>query len=134
MSKHRQKPFTWRHFQADIVRLCVHWSLRDALSYRDLEEILLERDVQASPQSHQRLLVGGRDVHQGEKAMGSLSRAVASEGKTLERYFSSTKAAHAAKRFFLKRFASSTTESQVTNVDKHEDLTEYKHAMTSILR
>jgi transposase-like protein len=36
-------PFKWRHFQADLILLCVRWYLRYALSYRDLEEIMLER-------------------------------------------------------------------------------------------
>ena len=38
-----QNPFKWRHFQADIILLCVRWYLRSSLSYRDLEEIMLER-------------------------------------------------------------------------------------------
>ncbi len=38
-------PFKWRHFQADIILLCVHWYLRYSLSYRDLEEIMLERGL-----------------------------------------------------------------------------------------
>jgi transposase, IS6 family len=41
-----QYPFKWRHFQADIILLCVRWYLRYALSYRDLEEIMLERGLQ----------------------------------------------------------------------------------------
>jgi len=32
-----QTPFKWRHFQAEIILLCVRWYLRYALSYRDLE-------------------------------------------------------------------------------------------------
>ena len=40
-----QTPFKWRHFQADIILLCVCWYRRDALSYRDLEEIMLERGL-----------------------------------------------------------------------------------------
>ena len=40
-----QNPFKWRHFQADIILLCVRWYLRYALSYRDLEEIMLERGL-----------------------------------------------------------------------------------------
>ena len=36
-------PFRWRHFQADILLLCVRWYLRYALSDRDLEEIMVER-------------------------------------------------------------------------------------------
>jgi hypothetical protein len=36
-------PFKWRHFQAEIILLCVRWYLRYPLSYRDLEEMMLER-------------------------------------------------------------------------------------------
>ena len=38
-------PFKWRHFQSDIILLCVRWYLRYALSYRDLEEMMLERGL-----------------------------------------------------------------------------------------
>lgn len=38
-----QHPFKWRHFQSDFILLCVRWYLRSTLSYRDLEEIMLER-------------------------------------------------------------------------------------------
>jgi len=40
-----QNPFKWRHFQADIILLCVRWYLRYALSYRDLQEMMLERGL-----------------------------------------------------------------------------------------
>src|SRR5258708_38391004 len=40
-----QHLFTWCHFQAEIILLCVCWYLRSALSYRDLEEIMRERGV-----------------------------------------------------------------------------------------
>jgi transposase, IS6 family len=41
-----QNPFKWRHFQADIILLCVRWYLRYySLSYRDLEEMMLERGL-----------------------------------------------------------------------------------------
>ena len=39
------QPFKWRHFQAEIILLCVRWYLRYALSYRDLEELMLERGL-----------------------------------------------------------------------------------------
>ncbi len=45
MSKQSQHPFKWRHFQADIILLCVRWYLRYALSYRDLEEMMRERGL-----------------------------------------------------------------------------------------
>src|SRR5260221_12919505 len=40
-----QSPFKWRHFEADSILLCVRWYLRYSLSYRDLEEMMLEQGV-----------------------------------------------------------------------------------------
>src|SRR5260370_31788941 len=37
--------FKWRHFEADIILLCVRRYLRYPLSYRDLEEMMLERGL-----------------------------------------------------------------------------------------
>jgi transposase-like protein len=37
-----QLPFKWRHFQTEVILLCVRWYLRYPLSYRNLEEILLD--------------------------------------------------------------------------------------------
>ena len=39
-------PFKWRHFEGEIILLCMRWYLRYALSYRDLEEMMGERGVQ----------------------------------------------------------------------------------------
>jgi transposase, IS6 family len=39
----KQNPFKGCHFQTDIILLCVRWYLRYSLSYRDLEEMILER-------------------------------------------------------------------------------------------
>jgi transposase-like protein len=38
-------PFKWRHFESEIILLCVRWYLRYALSYRDLEEMIAERGL-----------------------------------------------------------------------------------------
>jgi transposase-like protein len=40
-----KNPFKWRHFQSDIILLCVQWYLRYPLSYRNLEEMMLERGL-----------------------------------------------------------------------------------------
>ncbi|BCL77656.1 hypothetical protein ccbrp13_01210 [Ktedonobacteria bacterium brp13] len=40
-----QPPFKWRHFEAEIILLCVRWYVRYALNYRDLEEMMLERGL-----------------------------------------------------------------------------------------
>ena len=41
----KQNPFKWRHCEAEIMLLCVRWYLRSSLSYRDLEEMMLERGL-----------------------------------------------------------------------------------------
>jgi transposase-like protein len=38
-------PFKWRHFQTEIILTCTRWYLRYALSYRDLEEMMIERGL-----------------------------------------------------------------------------------------
>jgi transposase, IS6 family len=37
--------FKWRHYESEIILLCVRWYLRYALSYRDLEEMMEERNL-----------------------------------------------------------------------------------------
>ena len=37
--------FTGRHFEARIIIFCVRWYLRFALSLRDLEELMAERNL-----------------------------------------------------------------------------------------
>ena len=37
--------FKWRHYESEIILLCVRWYLRYALSYRDLEEMVNERGL-----------------------------------------------------------------------------------------
>ena len=36
-------PFTWHHFQAEILLLCVRWYLQYPQSNRDLKEMMLKR-------------------------------------------------------------------------------------------
>ena len=40
------KPFKWRHFQTEIILLNVRWYLKYPLSYRNLEEMMLERGLE----------------------------------------------------------------------------------------
>jgi transposase, IS6 family len=37
--------FKWRHYESEIILLCMRWYLRYALSYRDLEEMMNERSL-----------------------------------------------------------------------------------------
>ena len=45
MRKNRPALFQGRHFEDVIIVLCVRWYLRYSLSYRDLEEMMLERGL-----------------------------------------------------------------------------------------
>src|SRR5579862_3649368 len=45
MIRTRPKLFRGRHFQDEIIILCVRWYQRYSLSYRDLEEMLAERGL-----------------------------------------------------------------------------------------
>jgi transposase-like protein len=45
MDKDNDNPFKWHHYQAEIILLNVRWYLRYQLSYRDLEEMMIERSL-----------------------------------------------------------------------------------------
>ena len=123
-----QHPFKWRHFEAEIILLCVRWYLRYALSYRDLEEMMLERglhvdhttiyrwvqhyapELEKRSRPHLKACNDSWRVDETyikiKKVWTYLYRAVDLEGNTLEFLLSSTRDAEAAKRFFLKALSS----------------------------
>ena len=47
MPKPQPALFKWRHFEPAIIVCAVRWYLRFSLSYRDVEELLLERALPA---------------------------------------------------------------------------------------
>jgi transposase, IS6 family len=117
-------PFTWRHFEAEIILLCARWYLRYSLSYRDLEERMLERGLQvdhttiyrwvqrSAPQLDKRCRPHLKATNDSwrvdetsikvKKVWMYLDRAVDSAGNTLEFLLSPTRDAEAAKRFLVK--------------------------------
>ena len=117
-------PFKWRHFEAEIILLCVRWYLRYSLSYRDLEEMMRERGLEVDhttiyrwvqhyvPELEKRCrphLKATNDSWRVDetyikirKTWMYLYRAVDSDGNTLEFLLSPTRDAEAAKRFFVK--------------------------------
>jgi transposase, IS6 family len=125
-----QHPFKWRHFQSDIILLCVRWYLRYSLSYRNLEEMMRERGLYVdhttiyrwvqryAPEIDRRCrpyLKPTTDSWrvdetyiQVKKQWVYLYRAVDSQGNTLDFFFSPTRDAKAAKQFFLKILAAGT--------------------------
>jgi transposase, IS6 family len=45
MRRNRPALFRGRHFEAEVIVLCVRWYLRFGLSFRNLEELMAERNV-----------------------------------------------------------------------------------------
>jgi len=135
-------PFKWRHFQSDIILLCVRWYLRYPLSYRNLSEMMLERGltvdhstvyrwVQAyAPELDRRCRIHLKSTNDSWrvdetyiKVKGQwkyLYRAVDSSGNTLDFMLSAKRDARAAERFFRKTLSVTHTHApRVINVDKN---------------
>src|SRR5579864_4076775 len=134
--------FKWRHFQAEIILLCVRWYLRYPLSYRDLEEMMLERGLHVdhttiyrwvqsyAPELEKRCRPHLKATNDSwrvdetyikvKKVWLYLYRAVDSQGNTLEFLLSATRDAAAAKQFFRKTLgAAHTVAPRVITVDKN---------------
>ena len=119
-----QPPFKWRHFQSEIILLCVRWYLRYSLSYRNWEEMMLERSLHVdhttiyrwvqhyAPELEKRCRPRLKACNDSwrvdetyikiKKTWTYLYQAVDSEGNTIEFFLSPTRNAEAAKRFFCK--------------------------------
>jgi transposase, IS6 family len=136
-------PFKWRHYEGEIILLCVRWYLRYALSYRDLEEMMRERGlpvdhttiyrwVQAyAPELEKRICPNLRPTNDSHhidetyiKVKGArkyLYRAVDSTGQTIDFMLSARRDKRAAKRFFRKMLKTAKGQSpRVISVDKNQ--------------
>ncbi len=122
--KRTADPFKWRHFEPQIILLCVRWYCRFQLSYRDLEEMMRERGLEVhhstvwrwvqayAPEINKRvrphLRMSGTSYRVDEtyikvgKSCKYLYRAVDKEGQTIEFMLSAKRDISAAKRFFKK--------------------------------
>ncbi len=142
MSDQSQNLFKWRHFQPEIILLCVRWYLRYPLSYRQLEEMMLERglsldhttiyrwvqhyapELEKRCRPHLKATTDSWKVDETyikvKKEWVYLYRVIDSQGNTLDFMLSSTRDGDAASRFFLTTLdASHTTKPRVINVDKN---------------
>ena len=134
-------PFKWRHFHVEIILLNVRWYLRYGLSYRDLEEMMVERGVEVdhttiyrwvqaySPEldkrcrRHLRLSNDSWRVDETyikvKKRDYYLYRAVDSRGQPLDFMLSAKRNAKAAQHFFRKALSAPHTQlPRVINVDR----------------
>jgi transposase-like protein len=144
-----QALFKWRHFEAEIILLCVRWYLRYALSYRDLEEIMQERglhvdhttiyrwvqfyapELEKRSRPHMKTCNDSWKVDETyikvKKVWFYLYRAVDSQGNTVDFLLSPARDAEAAQRFFVKALGSSVWAVSPA------DLAEEKRAQTPLL-
>jgi transposase-like protein len=137
-----KSPFKWRHFQPDIILLNVRWYCRYSLSYRDLEEMMVERGVKVdhttihwwvrnyAPELDKRIrsfLNPTNDSWRVDETYIEvkgewkyLYRAVDSEGNTLDFMLSAKRDGKAAARFFRKVLGAKHTQTpRVITVDKN---------------
>jgi transposase, IS6 family len=140
MSKSRPALFRGRHFADEVIVMCVRWYLRFSLSYRDLEEIMAERNLSVDHTTVWRWVQRyapelNRRVRRELKPTGGswrvdetyvcvagrwtyLYRAVDSTGATIDFYLSEQRDAAAAKQFFRKALAANHhPRPRVINVD-----------------
>src|SRR5947207_8067667 len=140
MRRNRPALFKGRHFEAEIIILCVRWYLRFGLSFRNLEELMAERNLAVdhvtiwrwvqryAPELNRRcrpeLRLTDRSWRVDEtylRVAGKwtyLYRAVDSAGATIDFLLSARRDAAAAKRFFQKALqAPSHPRPRVITVD-----------------
>src|SRR4051794_32809988 len=140
MQRDRPALFKGRHFEGEIIILCVRRYLRYALSLRNLEEIMAERNVRVdhvtiwrwiqryAPELNRRcrqeLRITNRSWRVDEtylRVAGKwtyLYKAVDSTGDTIDFLLSPKRDASAAKRFFQRALRSpSHPRPRIINVD-----------------
>lgn len=140
MQRNRPVLFKGRHFEAEIIVLCVRWYLRFGLSFRNLEELMAERNLNVdhvtiwrwvqryAPELNRRcrreLRMTNRSWRVDETYLrvagkwAYLYRAVDSTGATIDFLLSARRDAAAAKRFFHKALRSlGHPRPRVINVD-----------------
>lgn len=132
--------FKWRHFKKDIILMAVRWYVAYSLSYRDVEELMLERGVTVDHSTLNRWVIKYAPLLEAEfrkkhkKRVGGswrmdetyvkikgvwhyLYRAVDKSGDTIDFMLSKKRDKKAAKRFFAKAIGAHGLPEKVT-IDK----------------
>jgi len=139
MSQHL---FKWKHFESEIILLCVRWYLKYPLSYRMLVEMMQERGLNQTHTTimrwvHQYSPIISENVRKHLKPTNDswrmdetylkikgknayLYRAVDSQGKTIDFFVSEHRDKDAAKNFFKKALkAIHNKQPRVITTDKY---------------
>ena len=142
MRKTRPALFRGRHFQDQIIVLCVRWYLRYCLTLRDLEEMMAERGIEIdhstigrwvlryAPELHKRIRRDTRNPNCSWRVDETyvrvagrwtyLYRAVDSTGETIDFMLSPKRDAVAAKHFLqMALWRVGGLRPRVINVDGH---------------
>jgi putative transposase len=134
-----EKRFKGSHFPKCIVLQAVYWYLRYALSYRDIEELMIERGVNIDHSTVQRWVVKYTEMLENafrkkKKSVGTswrmdetyikikgkwcyLYRAVDKENNTIDFLLTEKRDKKAAKRFFAKAIGNNGLPEKIT-IDK----------------
>jgi transposase, IS6 family len=134
--------FKWRQFEPEMILLAVGWYLRFSLSYRDVEELLVERGLSVdhvtvwrwvqryAPEIQRRLRPRLRPTNDSWRVDETyirvkgkwvyLYRAVDSSGATIDFLLSAKRDAAAAERFLAKALRGENHPApRVINTDEH---------------
>ncbi len=132
--------FKWKHFQKELILLVVRWYLAYSLSYRNLEEMMLERNIKVDHSTINRWVIQYAPLLENEfrknykRSVGNswrmdetyikikgvwyyLYRAVDKEGDTIDFMLSKKRDEAAAINFFEKAIGSSGLPEKIT-IDK----------------
>ena len=135
-------PFKWRHYQPEVILLCIRWYLSYPLSYRQVAEMVNERGMEVdhttiyrwvqeySPEIDKRVRPYLRSTNDSwrvdetyilvKSKQKYLYRAVDSQGNTLDFLLTAKRDAQAAKRFFRKTLKAIHNQTpRVITVDKN---------------
>ncbi len=132
--------FKWRHFHKELILLAVRWYIAYSLSYRDLEEMMLERNIKVDHSTINRWVIKYAPLLENEfrknykRSVGVswrmdetyikikgvwhyLYRAVDKIGNTVDFMLSKKRDETAARNFFEKAIGSSGLPEKIT-IDK----------------
>lgn len=136
-------PFKGRHFDSVVILTCMRWYCKYALSYRDIEEMIIERGIEVdhttiyrwiykyAPELDKRINYYKKYKHGSWrvdetyiKVKGKqkyLYRAIDKYGNPIDFFFSHRRDAKSAKRFFKKtlRRLEKYEASTILNTDKN---------------